>query len=147
MSLALAHATGSPDFEKATTALNSGLKYIPDDAAGAVLTIGVYLLFVDALSSMQEDANGFSYEFKPTPLRNAADWLLSGKLSAALAAFQKLNESGRQVVAAMGLSATYFAMGDNKSALPFARMLLSTGSIKDFGVRSAVGNIQEVALP
>jgi len=143
MSLALAHATMPTDFEKAVMALEQGRKYAPSDEYGAVLSIGVYLLFVDVLASTREDADGFSYEFNPTPLRNAADWLLSGEHAAAINAFKKIHESGREVAAAMGLVATFGAMGDKASALPFARFLLSAGVVKDYGVSSAVAVFQE----
>ena len=142
MSLALAHATGTPDFEQATMALNVGRKRSPEDADGSVLSIGVYLIFADALASMREDAEGFSYEFRATPLRNAADWLLSGEHAAALAAFEKMHEAGREVAGALGLAATYWVMGDRESARTFAEFVIASGAVKDLGVLSAVRHIQ-----
>lgn len=146
MSLALAYATGAPDFEKASMALNSGRMHRPDDADGSVLSIGVYLLFADALASMREDAGGFAYEFKATPLRNAADRLLSGDHAAALSAFREIHRSGRALAGALGMAAACWAMGDKQAVKGFAAVAADSGDIKDPGILAALRNIQIDAL-
>ena len=111
MSLALAHVTHSicstaasrdADFRRAVQAVRRGEQLAPADAYGAVLSIGVHLLFLDALASMQEFPDRVSYDFGPTPLRNAAAWLLSGHHVAAHNAFDKIADSGRYLLGALG---------------------------------------------
>lgn len=141
MSLALAHATGEPDFEKASMALNEGRKLPPRDADGSVLSIGVYLIFADALASLREDADGFAYEFKPTPLRNAADRLLSGRHADAFDEFGEIHKSGRKSAGALGMAAACWAAGQKKYALDFAMFVDVDGAVKDPGVLAAARNI------
>ena len=117
------------------------------DADGSVLFIGVYLVFVEAITSMREDEAGLHYEFKATPLRNAADWLLTGKYAAARAAFEKMHKSGRNLAGACGMVATFWAMGDMGSARLFAELLTASGGIKELepGLQAAIRNIQNAS--
>lgn len=141
MSLALAYATGvaaSADFERAMVVLAEGKKFALKDADASVLFIGVSLTFVDAIASMQQDEKGFAYDFKPTPLRNAADFLLSGEHVAALAGFHKLHESGRALPAAVGLAATYWVMGDKSAARDWARKALTAVPEKQGAPRASL---------
>jgi hypothetical protein len=141
MSLALALVTGSPDFEEAAVPLMIGRKIPPQDADGSVLSIGVFLVFVDVFAAMREDATGLHYDFKTTPLRNAADWLLCGQHAAAFAAFGKILKSGREVVGELGLVATSWAMGNRKSARTFAEFVIENCTVPDRGILAAVRNI------
>lgn len=145
MSLALAHATGDPDFEKASMALNAGRKLPPRDADGSVLAIGVYLIFADALASMREDADGFAYEFKPTPLRDAADQLLSGRHADAFDAFSEIHKTGRKSAGALGMAAVSWAVGQKKYAQDFAMFVDVGGDVKDPGVLAAARNIYKAS--
>ena len=145
MSLALAHATGYPDFEQAAMAFFVGAKNPPEDAYGSVLSIGVFLVFVDVFASLREDADGFNYDFQPTPLRNAADWLLCGHYAAAHEAFRKIYKSGREVEGALGMAATSWAMRDRASTRTFAKFLLASGVVKDLGILAAISYIRDTA--
>ena len=146
MSLALAHATGEPDFEQGSLALNAGRMLPPQDAAGAVLSIGVYLIFADALASMREDAEGLAYEFKSTPLRDAADWLLSGRHADAFDAFEEIFKAGRKSAGALGMAAACWVAGQKKFALDYAIFVDVDGAIKDPGILAAARNIYNSSL-
>lgn len=140
MSLALAHATGPTDFEQAGMAFAAGRHFPPKDTDGSVLFIGVFLMFIDVFASMREDDEGLIYDFKPTPLRNAADWLLSGQHVAALAAFQKIYESGRELPGALGLAATHWTMGDKDAARHLTQIALPRVPEKESGLRVSLYN-------
>ena len=79
----------------------------------------------------RSDEKGFAYDFKPTPLRNAADFLLSGEHVAALAGFHKLHESGRALPAAVG-------MGDKSAARDWARKALTAVPEKQGAPRASL---------
>jgi hypothetical protein len=78
------------------------------------------------------------YDFEATPLRNAADWLLSGQHVAALAAFQKLYESGRELPAALGLAATYWTLGDKDATKDWTQRALPAVPKKENGLRASL---------
>lgn len=141
MSLALAHATGEPDFEAGSMALYEGRKHAPRDADGAVLSIGVYLIYLDALSTMREDAEGFTYEFKPTPLRDAADRLLTGDPAMAFNAFSAIERAGRHTAGVLGMAAACWAEGNRKNARTFAMHVLEAGGLTDPGLIAALRHI------
>jgi hypothetical protein len=146
MSLALAHITGKADFERAGMAFFAGMGKSPRDPNGAVLYIGVFLCLVEALSSMREDADGMSYDFKSTPQRDAADWLLCGKCDAALKGFERIRVAGKLVQAATGEAATYWAMNDKVSANTCADMLLSSRAVeKPAGLVAALTIIRDAS--
>jgi hypothetical protein len=146
MSLALALVTGDPDFEQAGVAFFAGMKKSPRDPNGAVLYIGVFLCLVEALSSMQEDADGLNYDFKSTPQRDAADWLLCGKCDAALRGFERIRVAGQLSGAATGEAATYWAMNDKVSANTCASLLLSSRAVeKPSGLVAALTIIRDAS--
>lgn len=145
MSLALAYATGEPDFEAASMALYEGRKCEPRDADGAVLCIGVYLLFVDAIASMREDADGFIYDFQSTPLRDAADHLLSGHHADAFEAFGQLHQSGRTGPGGLGMTAACWAAGNRPHASTFAMSVDVGGAVTDAALLAAVRTIFRAA--
>jgi hypothetical protein len=149
MSLALAHTTASitsTDFDLAIMALNTGRTLKPADTYGSVLQIGVYLLFVDALSSMREDADGFQYEFMPTTLRNAADYLLSGHYSRARSEFTEVFEfDGRQLPGALGIAASAWAMADKSRAYSFAKLVVQQDQLKDAGMKAAIRTLYDAS--
>jgi len=126
----------------------AGRQLLPRDADGSVLFIGVNFIFVDVFASMQEDENGLQYDFKATPLRNAADWLLSGEHAAALRTFEKIHQTGTNLAGAIGMIATYWAMHDQKAALMFAEILTDSGAINDIrdpGMLTAIRTIHDAS--
>jgi hypothetical protein len=150
MSLALAHVTHSicstaasrdADFRRAVQAVRRGEQLAPADAYGAVLSIGVHLLFLDALASMQEFPDRVSYDFGPTPLRNAAAWLLSGHHVAAHNAFDKIADSGRYLLGALGKTATCWAMRDIRAASRYAMVVTDSNTCESRGILAAVTTI------
>ena len=145
MSLALALVTGAPNFELAGMALSEGRKLPPADADGAVLAIGVYLLFADALASLKDDEEDLTFAFKATPLRDAADQLLSGRQAAAFAAFKKIFLSGREAAGGLGIAAAAWAMRDKESARTFATLTADSGVLKEPGLLAAVRAVQKAS--
>jgi tetratricopeptide (TPR) repeat protein len=141
MSLALAHATQDSDFKHAALAVGKSKDLVPADAYGSVLSIGVYLLFVDVFASKQQESDGFRYDFVATPLRKAADWLLSGRHVAALNRFDQIAESGRALLGALGMTATCWAMRDIRTASNYAAVVIESDAIENRGVLAAVSNI------
>ena len=144
MSLGLAHATHAirdSDFEHALLAVRMAKNLPPADAYGSVLSIGVYLLFIDVFASLQEDPDGSSYDFSATPLRNAADWLLSGRHVAALNAFDEIADSGRHLLGALGMTATYWAMRDIRAARNYSAVVIESDAVENRGILAAVSNI------
>jgi hypothetical protein len=106
----------------------------------------VFLLFADVFASMREDSKGLHYEFKTTPLRNAADWLLSGHPEAALSAFINItNSSGAEIAGFLGATATCWAMHDAEGARVSAESAIASEAIKDLGILSAVRKIRDAS--
>src|SRR5450755_26962 len=141
MSLALAHATRDSDFKHAVLAVGKAKDLVPADAYGSVLSIGVYLLFIDVFTSMQQGAGGFRYDFFATPLRNAADWLLIGRHVAALDGFDHIADSGRSLLGALGMAATCWAMRDVRAASNYAAVVIESDAVENRGILAAVSNI------
>lgn len=147
MSLALAHATAPTNFESAFIAYSIGRRLKPTDAYGSVLQIGVYLLFFDAIGSIREDADGFQYEFMPTTLRNAADYLLSGHHSRARSEFLDIFEfSGRHLPGALGIAASAWAMDDRKRAYSLAKLVVTQNLLKDTGMKTAIRILRDASI-
>jgi tetratricopeptide (TPR) repeat protein len=145
MSLALAHVTHSlratdasreADFRRAVLALRRGEQLAPTDAYGAVLLIGVHLLFFDILASMREFPDQDRYDFLPTPLRNAAGWLLSGQHVAAHKAFDEVADSGRYLLGALGKTATSWAMRDIRAAGRYASVVIDSDTCESQACKS-----------
>jgi tetratricopeptide (TPR) repeat protein len=141
MSVALAHATRDSDFKRAALAVGKAKDLVPADAYGSVLSIGVYLLFVDVFAPRQQEPGVLKYDFAATPLRKAADWLLSGRHVAALNGFDRIAESGRWVLGALGMTATCWAMRDIRTASNYAAVVIESDTIENRGVLAAVSNI------
>lgn len=138
LSLALAHLTGHASFEEAGLPLQEGRRRLPADADGGVLSIGVFLVVFETIANMQEDGDGLRFEFKSTPLRDAADRMLSGHPKVARATFQKIFDSGVEVLGALGLAASAWAMGDKAAARTSAERLAGHGALKDAGLLEAI---------
>lgn len=136
LALALLYVSGpEPDFERGGLRLAEARRLPPQDP---VLAVGVYFVFLDALLSMEDTGEEMRYDFKSTPLRDAADRLLSGRLDEAEAGFRGVSESGREVVGLIGQTAVLWARGQRDKARLNARILLAEGVLPDEWMRGAV---------
>jgi hypothetical protein len=123
--LALALLTGDASFEEGFMAFAEAKELAPRDSVGAVLHIGVFLLFVDVLTSAKEDESGVHFNFKSTPLRNAADWLLGAEYLAAFKGFTAVFKEGREIPGALGIVAAAYRLGEGDAVLQAADLLLA----------------------
>lgn len=123
-------------------AVRRGRSLAPADAYGAVLSIGVHLLFLDAEAGAGPETVS---DVTESPLGMAADWLLSGRHVAALNAFEHIADSGRGRVSTLGLAATYWAMRDIRAARNYSAGVLESGGVEFRGIQSAVNIIATVA--
>jgi tetratricopeptide (TPR) repeat protein len=134
LSLALALSTEpctNEDFEAAYGAFADGLHLSLADGTGAVLWVGLYMIFFDVQRNMIVDDEGINYSFKMTQLRTAGERLLSGETLLAQFMFQLFYDTGQELLGIMGLAATHWVLGDLAQAKRFAEMAVKELQIRE----------------